>query len=77
MEVVADLRAIKAEQAEALFRLGVRQDGSTEVCRRGADGYMRTPRALSSAFTTLAKRAGMPACNFHVMCHSHASDYCG
>jgi integrase len=73
-EVVADLRTLKAEQAEALLRLGVRQDNSTEACRRGADGYMRTPRALSSAFTTLAKHAGMPACNFHVMRHSHASE---
>ena len=40
----------------------------------GADGAIPTPRALSAAFERVAKRAGMPACNFYVMRHSHASD---
>lgn len=73
-EVVAELRRLKAEQAEGLLRLGVRQDSTTEVCRRGADGVIPTPRALSAAFERLAKRAGMPACNFHVTRHTHASE---
>jgi integrase len=73
-EAVAELRRLKTEQAEALLRLGVRQDGSTEVCRRGANGTMPTPRALSAAFERLARQAGMPACNFHVLRHTHASE---
>jgi len=73
-EVVADLRRLRAEQAEGLLRLGVRQNSATEVCRRGADGEMPTPRALSAAFERLAKRAAMPACNFHVLRHTHASE---
>jgi integrase len=73
-EVVAELRGIKAGQAEQMLRLGVRQNASTEACRRGADCEMPTPRALSAAFERLAKRAGMPACNFHVMRHTHASE---
>jgi integrase len=72
--VMAELRRIKVEQAEALLRLGVRQDGSTEVCRRGADGAIRSPYSLSDAFVAFVKRAGMPACNFHTLRHSHASE---
>ena len=72
--VMAELRRIKIEQAEALLRLGVRQDGSTEVCRRGADGAIRSPYSLSDAFVALVKRAGLPACNFHTLRHSHASE---
>ncbi len=60
-EVVVELRRLRTEQAERLFVLGVRQSGETEVCRRGADGAMPTPRALSSAFERLAKKAGMPS----------------
>jgi len=73
-EVVAELRRLKTEQAEGLLRLGVRQDSTTEVCRRGADGEMPSPRAISAAFERLARGAGMPACNFHVMRHTHASE---
>jgi integrase len=71
---LTEFRRIKTEQAEQLLRLGARQTGETEVCRRGLDGAMPTPRALSGAFERLAKRAGMPACNFHVTRHSHASE---
>jgi integrase len=73
-EVVAELRRIRREQAEALLALGVRQDGSTPVCMRGADGTIRSPYSLSDAFTALVKRAGLPACNFHTLRHSHASE---
>jgi len=73
-EVVAELRRLKAEQAEGLLRLGVGQDSATEVCRRGADGTMPSPRALSAAFERLARDAGMPACTFHTLRHSHASE---
>ena len=37
-------------------------------------GVIATLRALSAAFGRLAKRAGMPARNFHVTRHSHASE---
>jgi integrase len=73
-EVVGELRRLKTEQAEDLLRLGVRQTGATEVCRRGADGAIRSPYSLSDAFVALAKRAGLPACNFHMLRHSHASE---
>jgi integrase len=73
-EALSELRRIKTVQAEQLLRLGARQTSDTEVCRRGADGAMPTPRALSAAFERLAKMAGMPACNFHVTRHSHASE---
>lgn len=73
-EVMAELRRIKREQAEELLRLGVRQAGSTEVCLRGADGAIRSPYSLSDAFVALVKRAGLPACNFHTLRHSHASE---
>lgn len=73
-EVMAELRRIKREQAEELLKLGVRQSGSTEVCRRGADGAIRPPYSLSDAFLALVKRAGFPACNFHTLRHSHASE---
>jgi integrase len=72
-QVVAELRRLKLAQAEALLHLGVRQVSGTGVCCR-ADGTIPTPRALSAAFERLAKRAAMPACNFHVLRHSHASE---
>ena len=74
VDAVTELRSIKVEQARELLRLGVRQDGSTEVCRRGADGAMRSPYSLSDAFVSLVKKAGLPACNFHTLRHSHASE---
>ncbi len=73
-EVVAELRRIKREQAEALLALGVGQSGATPVCMRGADGTTRPPYSLSNAFVALVKRAGLPACNFHTLRHSHASE---
>jgi integrase len=72
-EVIAELRRLKLAQAEALLHLGVRQAGDTRVCCR-ADGTVQSPHALSVAFERLAKRAGMPVCNFHVLRHSHASE---
>lgn len=73
-EVMSELRRLRAAQAEGLLHLGVRQTGATEVCRRGADGAIRTPQSLSDAFALLAKRAGLGACNFHMLRHSHASE---
>jgi integrase len=40
----------------------------------GADGEVPTPRAVSAGFERLARQAGMPACNFHVVRHTHASE---
>jgi integrase len=72
--IIIELRRLKREQAEGLLRLGVRQDGATEVCRRGGDGAMRTPLSVTSAFGRLAKRIGLPAATFHGLRHAHASE---
>ena len=32
------------------------------------------PYSLSDAFVALVKRAGLPACNFHTLRHSHARE---
>jgi integrase len=58
--IVAELRRIKRVQAEELLRVGVRQDGTTEVCRRGADGTIRSPLSVTNAFLRLVQ-AGRPA----------------
>lgn len=72
--ITAELRRLKREQAEALLRLGVRQDGETEVCRRGGDGVMTTPLSVTNAFSRLAKRLGLPLATFHGLRHAHASE---
>jgi len=72
--VVAELRAIKLCQAQGLLRLGVRQDGTTEVCRRGDDGMIRSPLSVTNAFQRLVKRIGLPAATFHSLRHTHASE---
>jgi integrase len=71
--VVTELRQHRLQQAEALLHLGVRQTGSTEVCRRGVDGAMRTPLSVTNAFGRLAKRIGLSA-TFHGLRHAHASE---
>jgi integrase len=73
-EAMDELRQLKARQAEGLLHLGVRQTGSTEVCRRGEDGAILSPDSLSYAFGVLARRAGLSACTFHTLRHSHASE---
>jgi integrase len=69
--VVAELRRLKVEQAEALLRLGVRQDGLTAVCM-GADGLIRSPVSVTLAFRRLATRLQLANATFHTLRHTHA-----
>jgi integrase len=69
--VVEELRQHKAQQAEALLRLGVRQSGETLVCCR-EDGNPKQPRSLPHEFAALRLR-GLPHARFHDLRHSHAT----
>jgi len=64
---VDELRQHKAQQAEALLRLGIRQSGETLVCCR-EDGEAKWPRSLTREFAAL--RSGV---RFHDLRHSHAT----
>lgn len=71
--LVDELRRLKAEQAEGLARLGVRQDGQTLVCGQ-ADGRPLQPRSLTHEFRRLVARLGeLPRVRFHDLRHSHAT----
>ena len=66
-----ELRGWKREQAEQLFRLGVRQSADTLVCTR-ADGSRLRPNAMTIAFWRLAKRLGLSV-HYHSLRHGHAT----
>jgi integrase len=70
---VDELRRVKVEQAEALFRLGMRQDGGTPICMR-ADGTVSAPSTLTEAFRVFIRRTGLPVVRFHDLRHSHATE---
>jgi integrase len=61
----------KVRQAEALLRLGIRQDGAL-VCPR-EDGKPKKPDSLTHEFTYLVGRADVPRVRFHDLRHSHAT----
>jgi integrase len=67
-----ELRGWKMKQAEALLRLGVRQDGDTLVCAR-EDGEPKQPRSVSHKFAEFVGRARVPRVRFHDLRHSHAT----
>ncbi|MGA8584255.1 MAG: site-specific integrase [Roseiarcus sp.] len=70
---LAELKDWKRKQAEALLRLGVRQDGDTLVCPR-EDGKPKQPDSLTHEFTYLVGRAtDVPRVRFHDLRHSHAT----
>jgi Phage integrase family len=69
--VVDELRQHKAQQAEALLKLGVRQSGDTLVCCR-EDGNPKQPRSLTHEFAALRLR-DLPRVRFHDLRHSHAT----
>jgi integrase len=70
---IDELRRLKREQAEELLRLGVRQDGNTQLCAR-ADGDPMQPRSLTHEFTRLVARVkDLPRVRFHDLRHSHAT----
>jgi integrase len=68
-----ELRRLKAQQAEELLMLGIRQNGQTLVCGQ-ADGKPLQPRSLTHEFTRLVARlADLPRVRFHDLRHSHAT----
>jgi integrase len=68
-----ELRRFRREQAEELFRLGIRQGGDTLVCGR-ADGRPHQPRSLTQEFTRLMRRVkDLPRIRLHDLRHSHAT----
>jgi integrase len=70
---VEELRRRKAEQAEELELLGLRQDGKSLVCGQ-ADGRPLQPRSLTHEFTRLVARLqDFPRVRFHDLRHSHAT----
>src|SRR5262249_48163966 len=71
--VVAELRRLKTEQAEALLRLGIRQDDGPPVCMR-AEGIVPKPRALTELFRGFIRRSGFKPMRFHDLRHTHASE---
>jgi integrase len=68
----AELGDWKRRQAEALLRLGIRQDADTLVCPR-EDGKPKQPDSLTHEFTYLVSRADVPKVRFHDLRHSHAT----
>jgi integrase len=66
-----ELRGWKREQAEQLFRLGVRQAADTLVCTQ-ADGSRLRPNALTTAFWRLAMRLGFDV-HYHSLRHGHVT----
>jgi integrase len=70
---IDELRRLKREQGEELFRLGVPQAGDTLLCAR-ADGEPMQPRSLTHEFTRLVGRLkDIPRVRFHDLRHSHAT----
>ena len=71
---VEELREHKrAQQAEHLLKVGVRQNGTTLVCMR-ADGKPTTPLGLSNMFFKfIRKLQDVPTLRFHDLRHTHAT----
>lgn len=70
--LIEGLRSHKAEQAESLLKLGVRQSNNTLVCCR-FDGEPMNPEDLSRRFPDAVVKAGLPRITFHALRHSHAT----
>jgi integrase len=68
---LAELRAWKIEQAEQLFRLGIRQGPDTPVCTDPA-GRPLSPTRISDSFRAVKKGLGLPI-TFHGLRHTSAS----
>jgi integrase len=67
----AELRSWRAEQAQQLLRLGVRQTRDTLVCTC-VDGRRISPKAITSSFWRLAKQLGLRV-HYHSLRHGHAT----
>ena len=70
--VVAELRAHRAKQAEALLRLGVRLNGDAFVVAQ-ADGTPYDPDSISKEWRLRIIKSGLPRLRFHDTRHAHAT----
>lgn len=71
-EVVAELKAHKARQAQERLLLGqAYQDNDLVFC--SAEGRPLDPRSFTRKFERLLEKAGLPRVSFHDMRHSHAT----
>lgn len=71
---INELRRLKAQQAEELLALGVRQTGETTVIAR-YDGEPLQPDSLTHEFVRLVARiADIPRVRFHDLRHTHATE---
>jgi integrase len=70
--IVAVLRAHRAEQAQELLKLGVRQSGDTLICAH-PDGSLMHPRWISKKWAKAIKESGLPRRGFHHLRHAHAT----
>jgi integrase len=70
--VVAELRAHRARQAEALLRLGIRlNDDSFMVAQ--ADGSPYKPSSISKEWRLQVRKLGLRRIRFHDLRHTHGS----
>jgi integrase len=74
--VVTELRRHRLEQAERLFRLGVRATADQHVVAQ-ADGKQLQPNSLTHAFTDFVAARGLKRVRFHDLRHSHATHMLG
>lgn len=71
--VIEELKLLKAEQAEELLKLGIRQNENALLCGR-FDGQPLQPDSLTFSFAALIKNIeGFPRVRFHDLRHSHAT----
>jgi integrase len=70
--VIEELRLHRVRQAEALLKIGVRQNETTFVCAR-EDGMPLQPRTLSQNWRRLAMAGPLPRIRFHDLRHAHAT----
>lgn len=70
--VVVELRRHRLEQAERLFRLGIRVTADHHVVTQ-LDGTPLQPNSLTHAFTDFIKARGLKRVRLHDLRHSHAT----
>jgi integrase len=70
--VVAELRAHRLHQAQALLKLGVRVTDDTFVCAR-EDGKPQQPNSIGHAWDRFLASTKLPRIRFHDLRHSHAT----
>jgi integrase len=69
---VAELRAHRARQAEALLRLGIRLNDDSFVVAQ-ADGTPYKPSSISKEWRLQVKKLGLRRIRFHDLRHTHGS----